>query len=248
MGGERSPGGIPILRHEAKQRGFTPARPGAHVEEVEEHIARHFGTPATVFHEIASDLVHIDVHAVPPEPGRDFWTLFTSGMSDLPMTVPEGLAELARAELLIKLPASWGIEDLKTTPPEPDLERWYWPIRELKQLARLPHEYETWVGFGHTIPNGDPPEPFASRTSLCAWLLLPPLDMPPEASSFSVRDGSVVNLYFMHALHRDELELKLVRGTDALLDRFDDAGFSDVLDPTRPSVVRRKGFGLLRRK
>lgn len=30
-------------------------------------------------------------------------------------------------------------------------DKYYWPIKLLKQLARFPHEYNTWLGYGHTI-------------------------------------------------------------------------------------------------
>jgi hypothetical protein len=33
-------------------------------------------------------------------------------------------------------------------------------IKTLRWLAHFPHTYKTWVGSGHTIPNGNPPGPF----------------------------------------------------------------------------------------
>ena len=66
------------------------------------------------------------------------------GMGAHRMNVPEELAEykLERAELAIALPGNWKLkhEDLKN-------ERWYWPIRLLKTLARLPIASDTWLGF-----------------------------------------------------------------------------------------------------
>jgi hypothetical protein len=243
---EKSPGGSQILRHEYVERGLTPPPSESRAEEVEKGIAATFGEPVTVFHEIVSDVVHLDVHLVPPTSGREWWTLFTTGMSDRPMTVPPGAEELRFAELMVKLPPSWEMQRLQVTPPPPDVERWYWPMRELKKLARLPHEYSTWLGFGHSIPNGDPPAPFAPDTGLCGWVLLPPLEVPPEARQVRLQDGNVVHLYVLHALHRDEMELKLSRGMDALLDLFERANLSEVLDPGRPSLVEKKRFGLFR--
>jgi hypothetical protein len=57
-------------------------------------------------------------------------------------------------------------------------------------------------------------------------------------------DGRRVHLYVLHALHLEELNLKLNRGTDALLDAFDRAHVPEVLDLQRPSSVRRKLFGI----
>jgi hypothetical protein len=59
-------------------------------------------------------------------------------------------------------------------------ERVYWPIRLLKGLGRLPHEYSTFLWYGHTIPNGDPPEPYAEGTNLCCALITPPVLAPDD--------------------------------------------------------------------
>jgi hypothetical protein len=242
--GEVSPGGSSIFRHEARERGFTPAAPAETAEEVERQLGERFGEPSTVFHEIVSDLVHLDVHLVPPRPERDCWTLFTTGMSDLPMAAPPGAEELRFAELVLSLPSHWRLDLLQATPPPPDLERWYWPVRWLKQLARLPHEYETWLGTGHTVPNGDPAEPFAPDTRLCCWLLLPPVSVPEPARQLALSDGRTVHVLALYPLYPEELGLKLDKGLDDLLDAFDRAGVSEVLTLDRPPVVRRKLFGL----
>lgn len=240
----RSPGGSNILRHQAKERPLEAPAFSAGLEEIEQHFARHFGEPATVFHEIVSDIVHLDVHVIAPSAARNHWTLFTTGMSDLPMTVPEGLDEFRFAELMMQLPASWRIDALAVTPPPADLERWYWPLRWLKQLARLPHTYQTWLGTCHTIPNGDPPSPFSPDTKLCGWMLLPPVSVEPEARTITLADGRVVHLYCLHAVYLEELSLKLNNGSDPLLDAFDRAGVNEVLQLDRKPVVRKKLFGL----
>jgi hypothetical protein len=134
---------------------------------------------------------------------------------------------------------------LQVTPPPPDLERWYWPIRWLKTLARLPHEYKTWLSAGHTVPNGDPPQPFAPETKLCCWLLLPPVSVPSAAREIAHTDGRTIHVHALHALHPAELSLKLNKGLDPLLDAFDRARVSEVLTIDRPSSVRNKLFGLL---
>mgnify|MGYP000664765674 CR=1 FL=1 len=55
------------------------------MEETEQHFADVFGfdpDDTRVFHELMSDIVHIDVHIVPPDENRPFYLLFTTGMSD----------------------------------------------------------------------------------------------------------------------------------------------------------------------
>ena len=44
-------------------------------------------------------------------------------------------------------------------------------------------------------------------------------------------------------LFEEEMHLKLRSGTDALLERFGKRGISDIVDPARPNVARKR-FGL----
>src|SRR5258708_3310638 len=131
-----SPPGGPILRHEAQ----APPEPDvAHAddERLSAHLARCLGQKETVFHELVSDPVHIDVHIVPPGDGHPYHVLMTSGMSALPMNVPATLDDRdawTHAELCMVLPAAWELDQAAL-----DDERHYWPIRLLKSMARLPH-------------------------------------------------------------------------------------------------------------
>ena len=98
-------GGSEIIRHGARRGGWElPGEERSVAEEVEQHLARHGLEAASVFHEIVSDLVHLDVHICTPSEARPFVTLFTTGMADRPMTVPEGCGEWALAELMLCLP------------------------------------------------------------------------------------------------------------------------------------------------
>src|SRR5262249_55781013 len=102
------------------------------------------------------------------------------------------------------------------------------------------HEHQTWLGMGHTIPNGDPAKPFAPGTELCAWLLLPPVRVPNEAQEVALADGRRVHLYVLHALFLDELSLKLSKGTNALLDAFSRVDKPETLIVDRPTTSRKK--------
>jgi predicted Zn finger-like uncharacterized protein len=229
---EYSEAGTPIYRHTARQKEFTPVAGDANsIEAISNHIEAHLGPVAGVFHEIVSDLVHIDVHLVGPTPERPFHTLVTSGMSDLPMTVPEGAEDFRFAELLICLPEEWPL-----TQEAFEDEQHYWPVRLLKTLARLPHEYDTWLGWGHTVPNGDPARPFAPGTDLCCGLLLQPLLIPDDFVELTMPDGRVVHFLALVPLYREEMEFKLKHGTEALLERFEAAEVCELLDVHRPNV------------
>lgn len=80
-------------------------------------------------------------------------------------TLPKGIKAHRYTELCIFLPANWPLESEPYQTIEETFkdENNYWPLRWLKKLARFPHEYNTWIGRGHTIPNGEAAEPFAAR-------------------------------------------------------------------------------------
>jgi Suppressor of fused protein (SUFU) len=111
------------------------------------------------------------------------------------------------------------------------------------------HEYDTWLGMGHTVPNGDPAEPFAPGTGLSGILLLPSISLAAESHHASRADGEAIDFLTLYPVHTDEMELKLSEGTDALLDLFEAAQVSDIVDPARPSAVgRRPRKGWFRRR
>jgi hypothetical protein len=234
---EHSAGGSRIYRY-GDPREPTPGEQPRDWEAIEAHVGEHLGPIETVYHELASEYVHLDVLQVPAHDGRPFHMLVTCGMSARPMTVPAGSEDRRHAELVIGLPADWPLDEVSWRD-----ERFYWPVRTLKLLARLPHAYGTFLGVGHTIPNGDPPEPYARGTKLCCALIAPPLTLPEGTEVLELDDGPL-HFYAVVPLHRDEMDLKLAGGMDALVDHLDAARVTEVLDPGRPSSVKRKRFGL----
>jgi hypothetical protein len=200
-------------------------------------MKRHIGPAATVLHEIVSDLVHIDVRIIEPAPDRKFTVLYTTGMADLPMAVPKEYEGAARAELMIALPPDWKLaqQDLED-------ENWYWPIRGLKVLARLPHDYGTWLGHGHTVPNGDPPTPYAASVPFSCAMVTPPLLLPPKAHTVLPSNGEKIEVLSVVWLHPGEVVLKLNKGAEALYERFDRAGVSEQVDVARADVSKRRRF------
>lgn len=226
---EVSAGGSQILRHQQSVEPAFSGGDGALIEAVGEHIERHIGEPETVLHQMISVHVHVDIHLVPPTDERPCWTLVTTGMSERAMRAPE--PELSRAELVMILPPDWPVEQAKM-----DDERNYWPFRLLQQLAVLPHEYDTWLWFGHTVPNGDPPEEYADGAGFCGAVLLPLALCPEEFDQLVVGDHTVTFLG-VYPIYEDEMQLKLDDGVDALADRFEAARVSEALEPGRASVA-----------
>jgi hypothetical protein len=183
------------------------------MDAVEAHISANFGEFKNVFHEIVSPDIHVDICVIKPTRKRRHYTLVTMGMGAHRMNVPEELREeqLDRAEILVMLPPDWKIDS--------DDEKWYWPLRWLKVLARLPLEYDTWLGYGHTVPNG---EPFAENTKLCGVMLTYPYSFEPKASVCPLPNGDVLNFYQMMPLYESEMNFKIENGAEALEESFAD--------------------------
>ncbi len=197
------------------------------MEAVEEHIQKYFGEIEHVFHELVSPDIHVDICVVPPDRERNYYTLVTMGMGARQMQVPEELAEyrLERAELAIALPPDWRLDEESMKD-----ERWYWPVRLLKVLARLPIQSDTWLGWGHTMDNQ---RPFAEDTKLCGAVLAEPQNIQKEGFFCHLPGGEEINFYQVIPLHREELEYKVEHNAEALLEKLAEADF--VVHPDRPA-------------
>jgi len=215
--GEKSKDGTTIYKYE-ESADYAPPAPMEYVEEIVAHFETVFpGRTSSVFHEIISDTIHIDVNIMEPTEEEPFWVLYTNGMSDLPMTLPdEILAELDdqydRAEVMMFLPASWELTEESVKD-----ENNYWPIRLMKQMARFPHQYNTWLGYGHTIPNYQDYEPYADGTGLNGVVLY---QLNEEISVIPTKDGNKIHTYFLIPLYKEEMDYKLEHGMDALMDKL----------------------------
>lgn len=241
-----SPSGAPIYRHTDQPLlpfELASGDPDS-IQAIAAHIAQHLGPTSGVMHEIISDKVHLDVHLVPPSAERPFYVLVTSGMSDRPMLTPAGAspAEVPPyAELCILLPPDWPL-------PGPDTpagstaelfanEAAYWPIRWLKLLARLPHEYHTFLAYGHTVPNGEDAEPFADNTRLGCMLALNALSLPEEFQTLRLSPEKIIQFYTLYPLYPEEMELKMNQGLGPLFERFQEYGVDDVVDIYRANAA-----------
>jgi hypothetical protein len=205
---------------------------------IADHVVQHIGPIANVFHEVVPDMVQIDLLVVGPCDERPYSTIVTCGMSDRAMRVPiEDPDDLARipelrfAELLLCLPPDWPL-----TPDAFRDEGHYWPIRWLKRLARLPHQMDAWLGLGHTIPNGDPPQPFAANTQFAGWLVDEPVLFAPELQKLRAHE-KVISFYSIVPLYEEEMMLKLRKGSGALTHLLDRAKVSELIDVNRRNVA-----------
>src|SRR5262245_56909145 len=132
---------------------------------IEEHVRAHIGEPERApGPELLSEAVRVDVFVVKPAPGRNFYTLITSGMSSLAMRSPVDHAAFAWAELMMCLPPDWPLLE--------DKDR-QWPVDVLKHFARAPHKHRAWFFENSTMSNGVPPRPFPGTQMNNALLMVP---------------------------------------------------------------------------
>ena len=202
----------------------------SHVERYIGRIERVFpGDPATG----TADVLHIR-----PIDSRPYHTLVTAGMSSVAMQVPPDASAPRRIELMMTLPESWQLgADVAD-------ERKHWPTRLLQSLSRWPREHEgEWLGWGHIVPNGDPPRPLAARTALSGVIIAPSLLVPVAFYELNVADERVA-FYSAIPLYPEELELRRREGMEVLLERLLHRDINDVVELKRRNVARKKRFGL----
>lgn len=197
--------------------------------EVESFIADTFGDFENVFHEIFSPDIHIDICIIPPDDELDFYTLVTMGMGAHRMNLPEEFSgeDLSRTELVVCLPSDWKIFG--------EEERWYWPIRLLKSLARFPILENSWLSWGHSVDNV---EPFDESTQFCGCMLIQPMLFSDEACFCRLPDGSAVNFFQIIPLYREEIDFKVSHTAEELLEQLDDSIL--VVQPDRSPFCTKK--------
>jgi hypothetical protein len=67
--------------------------------------------------------------------------------------------------------------------------------------------------------------------------------VPDAFQRLRLSDGKEIAFYSVVPLYKEEIELAVRSGTDELLNRFLSKGISDVIDPSRENVAKKR-FGL----
>lgn len=115
-------------------------------------------------------------------------------------------------------------------------EKYYWPIKLLKQLARFPHQYNTWLGYGHTIPNTNEYDSYAYSTELNGAILSVLRD---DVRKFKTKDGNTINIYCVIPLYKEEMDYKLENGMDALFEKLSEVeGQGYLIQPSRKNACK----------
>jgi len=159
------------------------------------------------------DGMSLSIHVIRPNDANPNLVLFTTGMSDLPLTMPSGQESRRLGELVMQLPGSW---------PHPrtcDDEQWLWPVEWLRNLAYLPHcSGESYPHPATIISSADPPEPLGANTKLSCLLLLP--DFGPVSEPLQFDDVQEIHFYNVVPIYTEERNFEVRYGLEAFLEKF----------------------------
>jgi len=149
----------------------------------------------------------IDINVLKPANNEDFYVLYTTGMSGIPMNVPKTLfnkfGKYKHAELTMLVPSNWGdnYEDKK----------WQSVLNLLRFLAYFPHFNNTWLSAGHSvgelkkeIPNFD----FDGVVLYCQGIVKTNLK-------------TKINVYIVVPVYQEEMEYKLKYGHIELIKKLE---------------------------
>lgn len=221
-----------------------------YMDAVSAHVGRTLGEPSPmIIHEILSPYVHLDVLVVPNCAGSGSTALVTCGMGCRAMNTPAAQRRYARMELAICLPPDWppltaGSPLAMTMPNNIATDSAHglgpgaWIVPGLQFTARMPFQYDTWLGEGHTIPNGDPPEPLCDGTKLCCSLIAKPKRLGRPFHRLTLPDGGDVYFWAIVFITKEEMKYKLRRGAPALMKKLAAHRVDERIQLNRKSACR----------
>ena len=201
------------------------------LNEVEAHISKVFGNFDNVFHEIVSPDIHLDVCVIPPTDEDPYYKLVTMGAGAYEMNIPDKWRKynLERAEYVIYVPRDWNLQsqDMKD----------YWPLKILKDVARLPIWCDTWLSFGHTTQADEEGTPYASNTRFNS-VVLDFCESRQGEVQLRTSSGKIINFYQVIPLYPEELKFKMDNNAETLIKMFDEKKIEyRVVNINRRSVI-----------
>lgn len=230
---EITKGGSVVMRHTTGNSEVTfSSLTNEEMQLINEHVEKYIGPIDQVLHELVSTGIHLDILHIKPSKKLPFNILVTMGASEYKMNMPENLADhFSYAEYVIFLPKDWHMSQADWKNDDN-----YWPIRMLKEIARMPNTYNTWLYYGHTIPNGNPSKPYSSNTKLDGCLITFPYLINEEF--LILNSHKKVAFWCLAPLYESEVEYKLEHGVQKLEDLAEKVGVKPYLiDSKRAKIV-----------
>jgi len=210
-----------------------------HAQWISDHLSNYYSDKeVSVFHEIASFDLHMDVYYIQSDK-HSFNILLTSGMSTYKMDIKQKVKdpkELEFAELMILLP-----KELEFPESISEENSKSWLIAMLKQAARFPYQYETWLGVGHTIQANAEFEPYDKSTKFAGLVVLPSMTFDEDFTKIR-RNEELINIYTVFPMYKEEIEFKIENGYDTLAQLLQKSNCTELFDSNRPSLIQKKSF------
>lgn len=214
---------------------FSSKKNTSHNMELTRYFKELFpGREYMVVQENTSENIMVDLNVLMPSEEERYYLIYTTGMSNYAMKLPKELQnreELKYAELFMFLPDTWKLEQI-TSMTRRGKSSELWPLSLLRYLAKLPYEYQTFFGWGDTISNGPRYSPFSKKAKMGGVVLFQSED---ELGSLRTGDGTVINLFMVVPVYREEIEYKVKYGIEALNERFTQNRFQAIFDSDRPN-------------
>lgn len=206
-----------------------------HSEFILEHLEKFYSKDEiTVFHEFFALDFKIHTYLI-DAPKHSFNILLTSGMSVMKMNVDnqiENAESLHFAELMLLIPKDVDFQTVYTGQYTND-----WMISMLKQTAKFPHQYNTWLTIGHTIQATHDMRSYdADKTAFVGGVILPSATFSEDFTQIK-KDGRVIHIYNFFPLYKNELQYKIDNGYNALLDLIIAANSKEVLNNNRENLI-----------
>ncbi|MCR5324266.1 MAG: suppressor of fused domain protein [Lachnospiraceae bacterium] len=197
-----------------------------------EFIEDAFGEIDAIAGERVSPDIELDLAIIKPTEDLPCYTVVTCGAGAYSMNVPKELEDcnLEHAEYVMFLPEEWNLENPN--------ENNYWPIKLIKDCARMPIWTDSWMGPGHTLECDEGEESYAPGVEFNGAVLINLTDDDDEPA-YVILDstGRKVNFYIVIPLFPEELDLTRESGADILVMIFTKYELPYyVADPERPRL------------
>lgn len=179
-------------------------------------------------------MVHIDVCIRKPNENQNFYIIYSMGMSDMPMTLPESYTEredLKYSELYLFLPDSFNFGESYSLISDLD-DKDAWIVHLIKYLAKFPYEYDAYLGYGHTMPNDPQYAPLCDGTTMGGVVFS---QGGGDIECINTNDGKRINLLMVIPAYQEEIEYKLKYGMSSLDKIYRENNLPMILDIHRPN-------------
>lgn len=214
----------------------TPVEFGKYEQEINARFETLFpGREKFMFRETISDRCQIEINIMAPTSAGNYYVVYTTGLSDLPMPLPEELAEqetLTHAELYCFLPASWNpvaVAEHGDEAPENDL----WPVKMVRFLAGQVHNEGKLLHNGLMLPNGEEYEAICSEAKMGGYVLS---QLDGDIGGVLTNDETAVNFLMVIPAYREEIRYGIIYGMDELNRRYDSGKLPMVANLRRPNL------------